>query len=364
MSATTGIEWTDATWNPIVGCSVVSPGCKHCYAMRFAGARLSHVPVYAGLTQRTKAGHVWTGEVREQSSVLDQPLKWRKGRRIFVNSMGDVFHENATDDMIDCVFDVMERATQHVYQVLTKRAKRMREYMARRYFGRWPPPHIWLGVSAEDQERWDERVPELIRAPAAVRFVSAEPLLGPIFEPCFIADLDWLIVGGESGRNARPMHPDWARGLRDQCAAHGVPFFFKQWGEWQPRLEWSPVSFNSRGAPRFEPMVAIMPDGSEVPHDVNPDDVGGHRMARVGKKTAGRLLDGVFHDGFPMSATDLSQCACCGATLPAPQRITGENYCPSCGGPGPDTRVACPHCEGSAQERATARDKRQKDMFG
>lgn len=310
MSDGTGIEWTDATWNPIVGCSVVSPGCKRCYAMRFAGARLQHVPAYAGLTQATKAGHVWTGEVRMQESVLEQPLAWRKGRRIFVNSMGDLFHEDVPDAWIDRVFAVMAACPQHQFQVLTKRAERMRRYVSALPqrpaavcrageamgldIGRctWPLPNVWLGVSAEDQERWDERVPHLWQTRAAIRFVSAEPLLGSITEPCFIADLDWLIVGGESGPRARPMHPSWPREMRDQCRTHGVPFFFKQWGEWAPM----PVTeFDlGRGARLISPRGGACDPNHEADNGCQCE-----WMRRDGKKAAGRLLDGVTHDESP-----------------------------------------------------------------
>lgn len=305
MSATTGIEWTDASWNPIVGCSVVSPGCKLCYAMKFAGARLAHTPAYKGLTQKTKAGRVWTGEVRQQESALEAPLGWRKAKRIFVNSMGDLFHEKAPDAWIDRVFAVMARCPQHKFQALTKRAERMRRYMedertqvrvaelaldAMPVMWTWPLPNVWLGVSAEDQERWDERVPHLYQTPAAVRFVSAEPLLGAITEPCFIADLDWVIVGGESGSGARPMHPDWARGLRAQCAAHGVPFFFKQWGDWVPYSELA-MDVPSPLWRRVNSLKFMNDPKCTLRGDVT--------LCRVGKKLSGRRLDARTHDEFP-----------------------------------------------------------------
>jgi protein gp37 len=217
MGHNTGIEWTDDTWNPIVGCSVVSPGCTNCYAMRQAGTRLDGnpaTPLYAGTTQRSKAGPVWTGKVAlATDKTLLAPLRWRAPRRIFVNSMGDLFHEAVPDEWIDRVFAVMALAPQHTFQVLTKRSKRLRAWFAgtedtgdafTRILSRapkmmeggddwwdflsdrgWPLPNVWLGVSAEDQPRADERIPDLLATPAAVRFVSAEPLLGAI-------DLTWI----------------------------------------------------------------------------------------------------------------------------------------------------------------------------
>ncbi|MCA1973640.1 MAG: phage Gp37/Gp68 family protein, partial [Caenispirillum sp.] len=283
MADRTKIEWTDATWNPIVGCSVVSPGCTNCYAMRLAGTRLKHHPSRAGLTWNTKAGPVWTGDVRLVESAIAQPLRWRRPRHIFVCAHGDLFHPAVPDAWIDRVFAVMALCPQHTFQVLTKRPDRMRPYTFDN-IGRvadaimrlrsdkvpvgplphlepgarwWPLPNVWLGVSVEDQAWADERIPVLLDTPAAVRFISAEPLLGPLdlrnwligreehgidwsrpvgqkSGACigWTPPLDWVIVGGESGPGARPMHPDWARSLRDQCAAAGVPFLFKQWGAW------------------------------------------------------------------------------------------------------------------------------------
>lgn len=280
MAANSAIEWTDATWNPIVGCSIVSPGCTNCYAMRMA-ARLRSIglPHYASLTQPSKAGPVWTGEVAlAPAHILQAPLGWKKSKRIFVNSMGDLFHESIPDEWIDKVFAVMACAGNHTFQVLTKRAGRMRDYMQGlmreqsdgreriqmqayaisrcvQFEGRWlfdlPLPNVWLGVSAERQQEADERIPLLLQTPAAVRFVSAEPLLGQInLKRVEIKDygwqdtisgwrhckdypgreetLDWIIVGGESGPHARPMETVWAESLRDQCRAAEVPFFFKQ----------------------------------------------------------------------------------------------------------------------------------------
>ena len=266
MSEKSGIEWTDATWNCITGCSKVSQGCKFCYAER-EWPRLS--------APRDKP-NIYTGraftDVRCHPEKLDIPLRWTKPRRIFVNSMSDVFHESVPDEFIDQVFDVMEGAKHHVFQVLTKRPVRMKEYVLTRLANKqayadkfddcpteamrnspaakWARndaarvrEHIWLGVSVEDQATADERIPLLLQTPTAVRWVSAEPLLGPIdiakwTTPTSYRDgawlghedptLDWLVIGGESGPKARPSHPDWFRSLRDQCQAARVPFFMKQ----------------------------------------------------------------------------------------------------------------------------------------
>jgi protein gp37 len=246
MSDRSGIEWTEATWNPLVGCSILSPGCIRCYAMRMA-ARLEAMghARYQGTTRKVHGHTVWTGLVNvAPDDTLHKPLTWKKSRMIFVNSMSDLFHEDVSWRVIDKIFAVMELAEKHTFQVLTKRARIMREYMAnsdRARRSRWPPPNVWLGVSAERQREADERIPYLLATPAAVRFVSAEPLLGPLdiirympdpTENCPQTRLDWVIVGGESGPRSRPMRPSWARDLRDQCTRAGVPFFFKQLGDW------------------------------------------------------------------------------------------------------------------------------------
>ena len=315
MADHTHIEWTDATWNPITGCSVTSPGCTNCYAMKLAGTRLAHHPSRAGLTRDTKAGPVWTGEVRLNEQWLTQPLRWKRSRRVFVCAHADLFHESVPDEWIDRVFAVMALAPQHTFQVLTKRSARMREYLTSRWahagydmnvsnriagvaaetdsrrwaaLGRilpnWPLPNVWLGVSVEDQERADERILDLLATPAAVRWISAEPLLGPVdlrwiaepddekdgvidallgcnwidsqcgeeFRPArpghqdrimrrwvcspeadILANrkLDWVVAGGESGPQARgstEMVETAMRLLRDQCRAAGVAFFGKQ----------------------------------------------------------------------------------------------------------------------------------------
>lgn len=337
MADHTAIEWTDATWNPIVGCSVVSPGCTNCYAMQLAGTRLRDHPSRAGLTKPSKAGPVWTGEVRLNRQWLPQPIEWKRPRRIFVCAHGDLFAEGVPDEWILDVFTVMAAADQHSFQVLTKRSARMREFVSRRdllediyanwhtFSGgarevqSWPLHNVWLGVSAERQQEADERIPDLLATPAAIRFVSYEPALGPVdftnidherdrgweepldaLRPYTLAQaqadwgedctqlrdrpaLDWIICGGESGPKAHPMHPDWARAVRDQCAAAGTAFFFKQWGE-------------------FVPDGQLRADGSRVITPMIEGEIA--QWQRVGKKRAGRLLDGVAHNGFPLSPAE------------------------------------------------------------
>lgn len=252
----TSIEWTDATWNPVTGCSKISPGCKNCYAERMA-ERLK------AMGQKNYANGF---ELTLQPHMLDLPLHWKRPRMIFVNSMSDLFHKDVPFKYIDQVFTAMVAADWHTYQILTKRADRMHEYFrsGRHDNGNGPDRadyhldgKIWLGVSVEDFPTWDARVHYLKDTPAAVRFISYEPALADLGS-VDLEGIDWLIAGGESGPGARPMHPDWARSIRDQCQAAGVAFHFKQWGEWTPH------------------------------------------MHRVGKKAAGRLLDGCEWNEFPM----------------------------------------------------------------
>ncbi len=316
MSAGTKIEWTDTTWNPVRGCSLVSDGCRNCYAMKQAHRFSGPGKPYEGLTRLGKHGPTWTGNVRFVPEALKQPLRWRKPRRVFVNSMSDLFHEDLTNEEIAAVFGIMARCPQHTFQVLTKRPERLIEWfiyirspivreeieavpvilnLPEFKITTWPLPNVWLGVSVEDQKTADERIPLLLQTPAAVRFVSAEPLLGPIsfsawvsdepcpacsdeLHPCGEPKIDWLIVGGESGPGARPMHPEWARSIRDQCQDAGVAFHFKQWGEWSP---------NYGGEPR------------NALHVLMGDYDNRLKMWRVGKKTAGRDLDGRTWDEFP-----------------------------------------------------------------
>lgn len=377
MADKSNIEWTDASWTPIRAryknplgqtklgwhCEHVSPGCENCYSGEMNERRF-------GTGLPFKPGHRKDVDIFLDEKMLLAPLKWKRPRKIFVCSMTDLFGEFVPDEWIDKLFAVMALCPQHTFQVLTKRSKRMREYMtasglqsrladaANEFwlahkkasmvllkfsidvpgkvtvgtvtaFTQFPFPHVWLGVSCEDQTRADERIPDLLATPAAVRFVSAEPLLGPIdfnklnwiggrkidalssytstplaapgywqHEPNDMPKLDWIIIGGESGLNARPMHPDWAGSIRDQCAAAGTAFFFKQWGEWTP-------GENAKYAPTRTERTAewwnhewhfgtLTPKQSdELRGEDDPD------LYRIGKKRAGHRLDGVEHQEFP-----------------------------------------------------------------
>jgi protein gp37 len=311
MSDKTGIEWADATWNPTTGCEKVSPGCDNCYALTFA-ERWRGVP-----------GHYFEHgfDVQLRPDKLDMPLRWRKPRRIFVNSMSDLFHKDIPDEYIARVFVVMALASQHTFQILTKRHARMRSLVSSQEFRdlvrdagrdlfdlndearyvldirtgvhRWPLPNVWLGVSVESQRWADIRIPALLDTPGAVRFLSCEPLLGPVDTGLNTYNgnpplIDWIIAGGESGPGARPMHPAWARSLRDQAAEHGAAFHFKQWGEWLPFLQVTTSDL-------YQPIEA----GRRQIHNFGD----GIRSRRVGKKTAGRLLDGREWSEFPAVAS-------------------------------------------------------------
>jgi len=379
MAGKTKIEWTGPggkTWNPLAGCSVMSPGCKNCYAANMArrleamaDAHLARTgepgPLdhYRGTTTSVvkpeRTIPLWTGAVHLASqNILLAPLRWPKATTIFVNSMSDLFHENVTDEQIDQIFAVMALCPQHTFQILTKREKRMRRYIEnaslaldaslgskissiaatlplkdRKY--QWPLPNVWLGVSVEDQARADERISWLLGTPAAARFLSCEPLLGPVslrrvpfidgdpknardaltgfsymfakgegaradqiieFQTPRMPSIDWVIVGGESGPEARPMHPDWARQLRDECVAAGVPFFFKQWGAWAPY----PMDGSSR-----EWMILDSGGGLDLPDHRTPDESGGEcAVVHLGKAAAGRTLDGQIWDQMPAGAVN------------------------------------------------------------
>ncbi|PNU02493.1 DUF5131 family protein [Novosphingobium guangzhouense] len=439
MADRTAIEWTDATWTPVKGCTRASEGCRNCYAEIMA-ARFSDPGQWGeGLATivSTPQGkdHRWTGVVRFVDAELLKPLSWRKPRLIFVCSTSDLFHESVPDEWIDQVFAVMALCPQHTFQVLTKRADRMRGYLSakglvrricvaahaiwqarptsddgpefsransRRFNAKmkewwrhvgaltawtvdggcahvcwrrdepdaeypsriaWPLPNVWLGVSVEDQQRAEERIPDLLATPAAVRWLSCEPLLGPVdltditlrTRPGEAADglagvdaltglhwdaeetitgiygdpdphIDWVVVGGESGHGARPMHPQWAWNLRDQCAEAGVPFFFKQWGEWAPVcampdtdemdefLYQQPKYFEGPRRCKVEQCILwgtgrrFDLDCWSRAHGEDPANgifASGHRnsmqMMKIGKKRAGRLLDrdGTEHNGMP-----------------------------------------------------------------
>ncbi|WP_029899552.1 phage Gp37/Gp68 family protein [Nocardia brasiliensis] len=348
----TAIEWTEETWNPTTGCTRISEGCDHCYIERTPPMRMAHRR-FDGPQIGASTG------VLLHPDRLGKPLRWRSPRRVFVNSMSDLFHEDVPDGYIARVWEVMAQAPQHTFQTLTKRPARMRSWLKRwhdntgdetvkgaplprgpeavravysspraRLFAdmldsmgeppegaayplydwmegpRWfprPLPNVWLGVSVESQRWADIRIPQLLDTPAAVRWISAEPLLGPVDirrSHCPTHDfpggmctfscpdrrrVDWVVAGGETGPGARPMHPDWARSLRDQCCQAGVPFFFKQWGDW------APVGVGMGIFRHPEKLV-----GPPL------DDMGFRQiMRRVGKKAAGRELDGRTWDEYP-----------------------------------------------------------------
>jgi protein gp37 len=293
MGKITGIEWTDSTWNPIRGCSRVSEGCRNCYAESVAALFSSPGRAYEGLAMFKGGDARWTGEVRFIEKHLADPLGWKEPSKIFVNSMSDLFHPGVKHEWLASIFDVMARAPQHTYQILTKRPERMFDALLtaqaigadfeRTYGHIWPPPNWWFGVSVEDQATANHRLPILARCPAATRFVSYEPALGPVNfaaamggDPRAVLAFDWIIVGGESGPRARPMHPDWPRSVRDLCSELGIPFFFKQWGEWMPR---DPQ--NQKEATRIAQLES------------------GVVMSRIGKHDAGAILDGMQWRQFP-----------------------------------------------------------------
>lgn len=225
--AETSIEWTDATWNPVAGCTVITPGCTNCYAMRMA-ARLDAMGVekYADLTRKSGDRYVWTGKLRLDEASLEAPKAWRKPRKIFVNSMSDLFHVDVPEDFVARVWSVMEETPHHTYQILTKRPERMREVVTKRELP--VLTNVWLGTSVEDGPVLS-RLDELRGVPAYLRFVSFEPLLGSVAD-ADLTGIDWAIVGGESGPRARPMLQEWVDEIRLRCAAAGTAFFFKQWG--------------------------------------------------------------------------------------------------------------------------------------
>ena len=273
VAGSTNIEWATDIWNPVRGCSIVSAGCTNCYAMRYAHRFSSPGFPYEGLTKSTHGGPVWTGEVRTVPGVLDVPLRWKQPKRIFVNSMSDLFHEDVPPSFIERVWLTMRGAPRHTFQILTKRAARMRSILSSASFDSLAVlPNVWLGVSVEDQRSADERIPLLLQTPAAVRWISAEPLLGPVqlsrWMPCSMGDVDtcpnvpltccqcddqrssndglnWVVVGGESGPKARPFDPDWASAIILQCKSADVPVFVKQLGS---RLRWegAPVRLKAR----------------------------------------------------------------------------------------------------------------------
>lgn len=304
----TSIEWADVVWNPVTGCTKVSQGCKFCFAESIANR-------FWGERKFT--------DVQMHPERLEYPNHWTKPRRVFVNSMSDLFHEKVTDSFIANVFAVMALNPRHTFMVLTKRPDRMMEFVKRFPTSNGPIANIWLGVSVENQQAADERIPLLLQTPAVVRFISAEPLLGPVdldmvfrvpdggayhyntltgenwpftTEAVYGPHLDWIICGGESGPHARPMRPNWARSLRDQCQKAGVPFFFKQWGEWGS-LEDHPGTGYLVGDKRTGFFEDQWPKDSRF--CVGGVSSHGQHMVCVGKKSAGRKLDGVEWLQFP-----------------------------------------------------------------
>lgn len=224
VATQSAIEWTETTWNPVRGCTRVSPGCEHCYAELQAHRFSGEGQPYEGLTRNRGNGPRWTGQLRLVEDAVEAPLHWRKPQLVFVNSMSDLFHDRVPLGFIQRVFRVMEQAEQHTFQILTKRADRLAEVAAELSW----PSNVWMGVSVENVDfKW--RIDRLLEVPAAVRFLSLEPLLGPL-DNLALAGIHWVIVGGESGSGARPMRRTWVREIRRQCRAADVPFFFKQWG--------------------------------------------------------------------------------------------------------------------------------------
>lgn len=339
-----GIVWTERTWNPVTGCDRVSPGCDLCYAMTQAAVlKTQGSPAYQNDGDPRTSGPGF--KVTLQPDRLNQPLHWRDPQMVFVNSMSDLFHPQIPVDYIAQCFAVMVLAHHHTFQVLTKRPRRMRMLLNNTNFkdaitrhmrtiypdkyrqlleadgpyagGKnnddwshswWPLPNVWLGTSVEDQTRAQERIPVLLQTPAALRFISAEPLLGPVDLSQWLAHprrdaqpmLDWVIVGGESGTGSRPMHPGWPALLRNQCAAAYTPFLFKQWGHYQPveQIDQShptPVGRNGDMWVRDHETVQI------APWEKNSCDVNDQYelMRPVGKRASGRLLDGVEHLAMP-----------------------------------------------------------------
>lgn len=288
MAGNSGIEWTNRTWNPLAGCTWKSSGCDHCYAAGMAlrleamaekdvaeGRDPGGKRKYMGIAQRRSDGQaVFNGKIHLDDDALGDPLRWKKPQMVFVNSMSDLFHKDVPDAFLDSAFMVMREAKRHTFQVLTKRPERMKEYVNKRWtaLGLFEARNIWLGTSVENQTMADERLGHLVNTRAHVRFVSFEPLLGPVDVRHWLQSIHWVIVGGESGKGARPMHPDWARWLRDQCREEWAKYFFKQWGEYLPA--------------NLVENQATYPDSALAAYPGNGIAI------RVGKKAAGRLLDG------------------------------------------------------------------------
>lgn len=292
----TKIEWAEKTWNPVTGCTRISEGCKNCYAERMA-KRL-----------RGKFGYPTDDPFRVtlHYSRFTEPMKWKKSCLVFVCSMGDLFHPNIPFMFIDYIMSTIYKTDRHQFLILTKRPERMKEYINYKYFS---IPNLWLGVSVENQETADWRIPILLQIPAAVRFISCEPLLSPINITKENKDIDWVICGGESGPNARPMHPDWARSLRDQCQESGVPFFFKQWGNYRPFeptaqqpfyrdvADLNQKEYDAHGLNFIDPVTSG--PGKWNGYKWYDDPFSNIQYLKTGKKIAGRILDGKKWNEFP-----------------------------------------------------------------
>jgi protein gp37 len=281
MSGPTGIEWTDVSWNPTSGCDKVSAGCDNCYALKQAARNKAMGSIrYQNDGDPSTSGPGFA--LTEHPDALNWPTTVKKPKLVFVNSMPDLFHASVTKGFIDAVFAVMGKANQHVYQILTKRPQRMASFFPADHV---PLANVWLGTSIENQSyAW--RANHLRATPAAVRFLSLEPLLGPV-PNLDLTGIDWVIVGGESGPGARPMNPDWVREIRDMCLHAGVAFLFKQWGNWSP---------NRRDKK----------EGETFAFRLTVDEAGSEPMYFYGRKSeAGRTLDGVIWDQYPAQAKTL-----------------------------------------------------------
>lgn len=305
MAENSAIEWTDTTWNPLAGCTRDSEGCDHCYAavMSLRLEAMAQADIAAGkdpggkkkyigiATKNNKGIAAFNGRINLDEDALMEPYRWRKPRRVFVNSMSDLFHKDVPEWFILSAFNVMKDNPQHTFQVLTKRPERAVNFAQR--YGMGLPRNVWIGTSVENQEQADKRIPELLKVPAAVRFLSCEPLLGPVtllMDFTWLVDgmISWVIVGGESGHNARPMHPDWVRAIRDECIGTGTPFLFKQWGEWLEGREVEAYRIGEFKGERFTVKQYSVPTQART-----------ITLCKVGKHAAGRQLDGVEWNQFP-----------------------------------------------------------------
>ncbi|WP_036255291.1 phage Gp37/Gp68 family protein [Methylocapsa acidiphila] len=302
METRLAIEWADAVWDPLAGCTRKSAACRHCYAEGLTAAASQSGQWGHGFAEIGPGGAAWTGKIALLEERLALPLGWESPRRIFVNALSDLFHESLPVETIDLVFAVMALAPRHIFQVLTKRPKVMQPYVAdpatpgrialamekiapggeaTREIGAWPLLNVWLGVTAENQKEADRRIPLLLQTPSAVRWIAAEPLLEPLDlklgswlgnPNAGAARLDWVVAGGETGGEAQPCHPDWARSLRDQCAKGGAAFFWRQWGE-------------------HVPFAGVEAGSVDAPAKMS--------WERLGARPASRLLDGLLHEAFP-----------------------------------------------------------------